>query len=270
MTARASWTEIRSAAIVAAAANKGLRWAFRPRRRFACLPRQYIKVTERHNTEGSSQRPPQKWGLWLVIESDLRFLSHRDSVRAIERAATRAKLPVKYTQGFNPHPILSLVCPRPVGAASMADLAVLQLTRPMDAEQLLGALNGQAPRGMTFTRAEVLEAKAPPQPRRVDYDAPVKPEQQDRLAELTDEFNRAEAWPVERGGGQSTGKPGRRRTIDLKRLVRDLRLEDGRLRFSLVPETQVWARPGELLEAIGLDGRVDLAKLVRTNVEYDF
>lgn len=206
----------------------------------------------------------------MAIESDLRFLSHRDSVRAIERAAARAKLPVKYTQGFNPHPILSLVCPKPVGVASMADLAVIKLTRPMEAEQLLEVLNEQAPRGMTFTRAEVLEAKAPPQPRRVDYDSPFKPDQQERLAELTDEFNRAETRPVERGGGQSAGKPGRKRTIDLKRLVRDLRLEDGHLRFSLVPEGQVWARPGEVLDAIGLDGRVDLATLVRTNVEYDF
>ncbi len=216
------------------------------------------------------QRPPQKWGLWLAIESDLRFLSHRDSVRAVDRAAARAKLPVKYTQGFNPHSILSLVCPKPVGVASLADLAVIKLTRPMDAEQLLDALNEQAPRGMTFTRAEVLEAKAPPQPRRVDYDAPVKPEQQDRLAEFANEFNRAECVQVERSGGRSSRKSGRGRTIDLKHLVRDLRLKDGRLRFSLVPEGQVWARPGEVLEAIGMDGRVDLASLVRTNVDYDF
>lgn len=206
----------------------------------------------------------------MAIESDLRFLSHRDSVRAIERASARAKLPVKYTQGFNPHPILSLVCPKPVGVASMADLAVIKLTRHMDARQILDALNEQTPRGMTFTRAEVLEAKAPPQPRRVDYDAPVKPDQQERLAELADEFNHDETRLVERVRGQRAGKPGRRRTIDLKLLVRDLRLEDGRLRFSLVPDGQVWARPGEVLDAIGLDARVDLAGLVRTNVEYDF
>ena len=59
------------------------------------------------------------------------------------------------------------------------------------------------------------------------------------------------------------------RTIDLKALVRDLRLEDGRLRFSLASDGQVWARPGEVLEAVGLDARADLARLVRTNVQYD-
>jgi len=213
--------------------------------------------------------------LWLSIESDLRFLSHRDTVRAVERAAARAHLPVKYTQGFNPHPVLSLACPRPVGVASLADLAVMQLTRPMPAEKLLGLLNAQAPGGMTFTRAEVLQTKAPPQVRRVDYDVPIEQAMQARLADLAAKFNQADAWPVERGADQSaqgaTGpaKAHRARTIDLKALVRDLRLEDGRLRFSLASDGQVWARPGEVLEAVGLDARADLARLVRTNVQYD-
>lgn len=211
----------------------------------------------------------------MVIESDLRFLSHRDTVRAVERAAARARLPVKYTQGFNPHPVLSLACPRPVGVASLADLAVMQLTRPMPAEKLLGLLNAQSPGGMTFTRAEVLQAKAPPQVRRVDYEAPIEQAGQAKLAELAAKFNQADAWPVERGVDQSpkgprgSAKARRVRTIGLKALVRDLRLEDGRLRFSLVSDGQVWARPGEVLEAVGLDGRTDLARLVRTNVQYD-
>ena len=211
----------------------------------------------------------------MVIESDLRFLSHRDAVRAVERAAARARLPVKYTQGFNPHPVLSLACPRPVGVASLADLAVMQLTEPMPAETLLALLNAHCPDGMKFTRAEVLQAKAPPRVRRVDYDTPIEQAGQARLADLASRFNQADAWPVERGADRSAqgaaghAKAHRARTIDLKALVRDLRLEDGRLRFSLVCDGQVWARPGEVLEAVGLDGRTDLARLVRTNVQYD-
>jgi radical SAM-linked protein len=211
----------------------------------------------------------------LAIESDLRFLSHRDTVRAVERAAARAHLPVKYTQGFNPHPVLSLACPRPVGVASLADLAVMQLTRAMPAETLLGLLNGQSPGGMTFIRAEVLQAKAPPRVRRVDYDAPVDQARQANVADLAAKFNQADAWAVERGADRpAQGAPGpakarRARTVDLKALVVGLRLEDGRLRFSLVSDGQIWARPGEVLEAVGLDGRTDLARLVRTDVLYD-
>jgi len=206
--------------------------------------------------------------VWFTIESDLRFLSHRDTLRAVERAATRAKLPVKYTQGFNPHPVLSLPCPRPVGAASKAELAVLQLTENVSAERLPQRLSAQAPRGMTFTRAELLEAKASPQPTRVDYDAAVEPTRQAEVAQRARQFNQAETWPVDRAGDKP-GRQGRTRHIDLKGLVVDLDCLDGRLRFSLTTDGQIWARPGEVLEALGLDGRVDLARLNRTNVQYD-
>ena len=203
--------------------------------------------------------------MWFTIESDLRFLSHRDTVRAVERAAARAKLPLRQTQGFNPHPVLSLPCPRPVGAASGAELAVMEVTEPAGADELPRRLNEQAPRGMTFTRARRLEAKVSPQPARVDYEAPVAGE---ALAERVERFNRAQTWPVERSASKR-GRPGRTRRIDLKALVCDLRVRAGRLRFSLVGDGQVWARPGEVLDAIGLDPRVDLARLVRTDVRFD-
>lgn len=206
--------------------------------------------------------------MWFTIESDLRFLSHRDTVRAIERAAARAKLPVRYTQGFNPHPVLSLPCPRPVGAASEAELAVITLTAAVAADELVSRLGEQAPRGMTFTRARLLEAKASPQPARVDYEAPVAGEALDETAPRVRRFNQAPAWPIERVAGKP-GKGGWTRCIELKDLVRDLRLQAGRLMFSLVGDGQVWARPAEVLDAIGLDPRVDLARLTRTHVQYD-
>jgi len=57
----------------------------------------------------------------------LRFLSHAETLRLFERACARAGVPVKYTQGFNPHPKLSLPLPRPVGVASDDELLVLRL-----------------------------------------------------------------------------------------------------------------------------------------------
>ncbi|HPC96361.1 MAG TPA: TIGR03936 family radical SAM-associated protein [Sedimentisphaerales bacterium] len=57
----------------------------------------------------------------------LRFLSHAETLRVFERACVRAGVPVKYSQGFNPHPKLSLPLPRPVGVASDDELLVLRL-----------------------------------------------------------------------------------------------------------------------------------------------
>ncbi len=57
----------------------------------------------------------------------LRFLSHAETLRVFERACARAGLPVKFTEGFNPHPKLSLPLPRPVGVESAEELLVLRL-----------------------------------------------------------------------------------------------------------------------------------------------
>ena len=59
-----------------------------------------------------------------------RFLSHAETLRVFERACARAGVPVKYSQGFNPHPKLSLPLPRPVGVASDDELLVLRLFDP--------------------------------------------------------------------------------------------------------------------------------------------
>ena len=80
---------------------------------------------------------PQKWAIELSVEGDLRFLSHHDMMRAMERLVCRAKLPLKYTQGFNPRPVLSLSLPRPVGVASRAELLVVTLEEDLDEQVLL-------------------------------------------------------------------------------------------------------------------------------------
>ena len=61
------------------------------------------------------------------IGATLRFLSHAETLRVFERACVRAGLPVKYSQGFNPHPKQSLPLPRPVGVAADDELLVLRL-----------------------------------------------------------------------------------------------------------------------------------------------
>ncbi len=49
-----------------------------------------------------------------------RFISSRDTVRAIERNFRRAKIPMIFTEGFHPHPILSFLDSMPVGVVNRA------------------------------------------------------------------------------------------------------------------------------------------------------
>ena len=56
--------------------------------------------------------------LKIKIEGRLRFLSHLETVKMFERSMRRAKFPMKFSQGFNPHPNISSAAPLPVGVAS--------------------------------------------------------------------------------------------------------------------------------------------------------
>ena len=58
----------------------------------------------------------------------MRFASHRDIARAIERGVRRAGLPVAYSAGFSPHPKISYSGGAPTGAASEAEYLEISLT----------------------------------------------------------------------------------------------------------------------------------------------
>ncbi|MBI4580945.1 MAG: DUF2344 domain-containing protein, partial [Planctomycetes bacterium] len=85
----------------------------------------------------------------FAVQDDVRFISHHDTMRMFERALARTDLPVRFSEGFNPRPKLSLPLPRPVGIATTADVLVVELTQPVVPEEALGRLAAQMPRGVT-------------------------------------------------------------------------------------------------------------------------
>jgi radical SAM-linked protein len=78
----------------------------------------------------------------------LRFTSHRDVARALERALRRARVPVAYSQGFTPHPRISYASAAPTGVASEAEYLELGLQAPMPPAMLVGALDAALSPGL--------------------------------------------------------------------------------------------------------------------------
>ncbi len=62
----------------------------------------------------------------------LRFTSHRDFSRAFERAVFRARIPMAYSSGFNPHPRISYMGAAPMGSASEAEYVEIALAAVID------------------------------------------------------------------------------------------------------------------------------------------
>lgn len=75
----------------------------------------------------------------------LRHIGHLDLMRAMQRALRRSGLPVKYSQGFNPHILLSFAAPLAVGIAGEREVMEVPLDTPVSTEDFLNKLNAVLP-----------------------------------------------------------------------------------------------------------------------------
>ena len=99
---------------------------------------------------------PERVLLRLVKGPEVKYLSHLDFIRAFERALRRARIPVQYSEGFNPRPRMSFGSAVGVGVTSDDERIVLELAAHMPASDVKDALNSLLPKGMGVLEAEVL------------------------------------------------------------------------------------------------------------------
>lgn len=86
----------------------------------------------------------------------MRFASHRDFQRALERALRRAGVPVAMSAGFSPHPRISYANSAPTGSASLAEYFEVALTRECDPAVVRDTVSEALPEG--FDLVEVVLA----------------------------------------------------------------------------------------------------------------
>lgn len=102
----------------------------------------------------------------------VKYVGHLDLMRAWERILRRARAPLAYSQGFNPHPRLTLALPLPVGCTGEVEELDLLLTEPLPPESLADCLRPVMPPGIQVGQVYAVDLHAPARPscvRRVDY-----------------------------------------------------------------------------------------------------
>jgi radical SAM-linked protein len=118
-------------------------------------------------TPGGPRPPPvvQRLRIRYAKRGRLRFSSHRDFQRALERALRRASVPMAYSAGFSPHPRISYVGAAPTGTASEAEYVEIALAQRRDPTQLHMALDAALPDGLDVL--EIVEAGDQPLSERI-------------------------------------------------------------------------------------------------------
>jgi radical SAM-linked protein len=202
----------------------------------------------------------------------LRLLSHHDLMRTFERLLRRAEVPFHRSQGFHPKPRLVFALSLPLGVIGRDEVADLELAAEMTPETLHERLARQAPPGLEILSVCRIPPRSGLRVHGLTYTLPIAPAMAAELRRRSEEVLAAPFLWVDRT------RPPRRR-LDLRPLIRDLRLAEETHRTDtprLLLVMDLWlrecgtARPEEVLRLIHLEELLDSgAVLERTRLELD-
>jgi radical SAM-linked protein len=188
----------------------------------------------------------------------VRWISHLDLKRTLERALRRADIPLALTQGHNPHPKISYGPPLPLGATGEAELLTVHLAQPVNPSEFRERVNAKLPRGIELTEAWTLPTYKKKETfgeidvaeYRVRVTGDVEAEDlQRRTRQLLD---RAELT-VHRGGRRPERVVNLRPHIISLSLARSER-QEVELQMRLRTGSHGGARPQEIIALLGLEG----------------
>lgn len=187
-----------------------------------------------------------KLRLLFIKEAQASYISHLDLLRTFQRSFPRTELEIKHSQGFHPHPIISIVLPLPVGQSSDCELLDFEVTQTTDGSGIAEKLNTGMPCGL-----KVLDCYEVQRPVRelaylkadleFDYDNGVP---EGAAAQLTELFGREELVIQKRTKRKELAD------VDIAPMIRsvELREEEGKVSGTVVVQAQNPGLNPQLLE----------------------
>lgn len=91
----------------------------------------------------------------------LRHIGHLDLMRAMQRALRRSGLPLRYSQGFNPHILLNLAAPLSVGMPGKREIMEVPLDKDVTPEEFLQKLSAALPPDLPCLSAHSVDDRHP-------------------------------------------------------------------------------------------------------------
>jgi radical SAM-linked protein len=163
-------------------------------------------------------------------EERVKYISHLDLMRSMQRAIRRAGIPIAYSQGFNPHPVMAFASALSVGVTSEREYADIVLAEPISLTVLKEQLGHALPKGITLREAVEVDGKIPSLMsliERGDYEVRVDILEKDQAAQTVIDWNKAiaaydstpEIW-VEKKGKKGVS------TVNLKDGVWNIRIDE--------------------------------------------
>ncbi len=101
-----------------------------------------------------------KWRLKFSKMGMGKYISHLDLLRTFTRAIHRANLPVRYSQGFNPHQLITFSLPLALGVTSETEFVDIDFEDGTNSDDIMTALNKNLPPDIKILKVTIPECKA--------------------------------------------------------------------------------------------------------------
>ena len=82
----------------------------------------------------------------------MKYIGHLDIMRYFQKAIRRSGLPIKYSEGFNPHQIMSFASPLGVGITSEGEYMDIELKEEVSCKEVLDKLQSTMVDGMEICK----------------------------------------------------------------------------------------------------------------------
>lgn len=176
-----------------------------------------------------------------------KYISHLDLQRAFSRAIRRSGLPVKLSEGFNPHYVVSFASALSLGMESECECVEMAMAQEVCAEEYLLKIARVLPPGLVAKRAVRLRDMAPKLMAALgeaDYEMPID-------TSRTEEFERAAARVMSQGEIMALKvSGGKEKQIDIRPMIKALTVKDGQLVMRLSASQMGSLKPELLLGEI--------------------
>ena len=182
----------------------------------------------------------------------IRHIGHLDIQRSVQRGLRRSGLPVAYSQGFNPHILITFASALSTGACGKREIMDVTMAGDVEAEEFLEKMNRAMPPEMQLKEARAVDNKHPSLMGMVaaaDYDLLIRDEAQgEKLAAALPEMMKKDQIMATRKTKTKLAE------CDVKPLIYSLYAEkkDGKthLRAMMTLTERESCKPQMLLEAL--------------------
>ncbi len=207
----------------------------------------------------------QRFRVWYAKLGPAIYLSQLELQRIFERACRRAMLPLAFSSGFHPAPMISFARALPVGVGSICEWVDFFVREPVHLDSLSAKLGAELPQGMRVVRVDELpcQRRAPISVREEFVVSIAASGDRERFAARLEAFMQAGQWIVSKQSKK--GEPG---DVDVRPLVGRVKgREDGaEMEFDW---QKLYISPLFILKAFDPEFTLLSASLTKTGLHFD-